>query len=228
MTRTAASPGYDAEVIVVGAGPVGLTTGCALRHHGVSCLLLEQRTEVKAYSRANNLWARPQELLASVGLRDVLAENAYAIHTINFFVNGTPTAPIPIADVASPYPKVLYSGQDVIERTLVSAFEARGGRLDRGCTVIDLAQDEAGVTVVFRRGEDAPDERRRGRYLVAADGARSAIRPLLGLDFAPERFANCMNRQVDARLSWRRSMEPDQLWFFYYERGFAGVMPVWG
>jgi 2-polyprenyl-6-methoxyphenol hydroxylase-like FAD-dependent oxidoreductase len=228
MNRLEAKPGYDADVIVVGAGPIGLTTGNALRHHGVSCLLLEERTDVKAYSRANNLWARPQELLAGIGLRDVLAENSYAIHTINFFVNGTPTTPIPIADVASPYPRVLYSGQDVIERTLTDTFEDRGGQLDRGCRVTGVEQDEAGVTVVLRRGADGPEERRRCRYLVAADGAKSTIRPMLGLDFEPERLPDCMNRQVDAKLSWRRSQEPDQLWFFYYERGFAGILPVWG
>ncbi|TGE01112.1 FAD-dependent monooxygenase [Methylobacterium nonmethylotrophicum] len=228
MTDATASPGYDADVIVVGAGPIGLTTGCALRHHGVSCLLLERRQAEKAYSRANNLWARPQELLASIGLRDALAADAYAIHTINFFVNGTPTAPIPIADVASPYPEVLYSAQNVIERTLAEAFAARGGRLERGGTVVDVVPDEAGVTVILARGEGAPEERRRCRYLVAADGARSTIRPLLGLDFEPEGLQGCMNRQVDARLSWRRSPEPDQLWFFYYERGFAGILPVSG
>jgi 3-(3-hydroxy-phenyl)propionate hydroxylase len=189
---------------------------------------VKERTEPKAYSRANNLWARPQELLAGIGLRDALAENAYAIHTFNFFVNGTPTKPIPISDVDSPYPEVLYSGQDVIERTLVAEFEARGGGLDRGCTVTDVIQDAAGVTVVLRRGEDGPEERQRCRYLVASDGAKSTLRPMLGLDFEPERLPNCMNRQVDAKLSWRRSQEPDQLWFFYYERGFAGVLPVWG
>ncbi|GJD92715.1 Pentachlorophenol 4-monooxygenase [Methylobacterium hispanicum] len=228
MNRADAKQGFDADVIVVGAGPIGLTTGNALRHHGVSCLLLEERTNVKAYSRANNLWARPQELLAGIGLRDLLAENSYAIHTINFFVNGTPTTPIPIADVASPYPEVLYSGQDVIERTLTDEFEARGGLLDRGCTVTGVEQDDDGVTVVLRRGKDGPEERRRCRYLVAADGAKSTIRPMLGLDFEPERLPNCMNRQVDAKLSWRRSQKPDQLWFFYYERGFAGILPVWG
>ncbi|MFY9293844.1 MAG: FAD-dependent monooxygenase [Methylorubrum rhodinum] len=228
MNRAETKQGYDADVIVVGAGPVGLTTGNALRHHGVSCLLMEERTGPKAYSRANNLWARPQELLAGIGLRDALAENSYAIDTINFFVNGRPTTPIPIADVASPHPKVLYSGQDVIERTLTTEFERRGGRLDRGCTVTGVDQDDEGVTVVLRRGEDGPEERRRCRYLVAADGAKSTVRPMLGLDFEPVRLPDCMNRQVDAKLSWRCSREPDQLWFFYYERGFAGILPVWG
>ncbi|TXN00730.1 NAD(P)-binding protein [Methylobacterium sp. WL64] len=228
MPATQDSTAYDADVIIVGAGPVGLTTGCALRHHGVSCLLIEERTETRAYSRANNLWARPQELLASIDVRDALAEQSYGIRTANFFINGTPTTPIAIDDVASPYPRVLYSGQDVIETRLTETFEARGGTLDRGCKVVGIASDATGVTVTLRRGEDAPEERRRCRYVVAADGAKSTVRPLVGLDFAPERFEGRLNRQVDAKLSWRRSLEPDQLWFFYYERGFCGVLPVWG
>lgn len=219
---------YDADVIVVGAGPVGLTTGCALRHHGVACLLLEERIETRAYSRANNLWARPQELLASIGLRDALAEQSYGIRTVNTLMNGVPTTPIQIDQIASPYPQVLYSGQDVIEKTLIETFEQRGGTLERGCRVVDVSSDETGVTVTLKRGDDAREERRRCRYVVAADGAKSTVRPLVGLDFEPERFEGRINRQVDARLSWRRSLKPDQLWFFYYEQGFCGVLPVWG
>ncbi|EIZ81820.1 FAD-binding monooxygenase [Methylobacterium sp. GXF4] len=228
MQSEATTANYDAEVIVVGAGPVGLTTGCALRHHGVDCLILEERTEVRAYSRANNLWARPQELLASVGLRDAIAERAYPVRLVNFFMNGTPTTPIRIDDVTSPHPQVLYSGQDVIETTLIETYEGRGGRMQRGGKLVSVVQDRDGVTVTVRRGDDVPEERLRCRYLVAADGAKSTARPLLDLDFEPERFEGRMNRQVDAKLSWRRSLEPDQLWFFYYERGFCGVMPVWG
>lgn len=228
MPSEATNEPFDAEVIVVGAGPVGLTTGCAMRHHGVDCLILEERTEVRAYSRANNLWARPQELLASIGLRDAIAERAYPVRLVNFFMNGTPTTPIQIDDVTSPHPQVLYSGQDVIETTLIETYEGRGGRMQRGGKVVAVAQDGDGVTVTVRRGDDGPEERLRCRYLVAADGAKSTVRDRLGLSFEPERFEGRMNRQVDAKLSWRRSLEPDQLWFFYYERGFCGVMPVWG
>ncbi|SDA34014.1 3-(3-hydroxy-phenyl)propionate hydroxylase [Methylobacterium sp. UNC378MF] len=228
MPFEATTEPFDAEVIVVGAGPVGLTTGCALRHHGVDCLILEERTEVRAYSRANNLWARPQELLAAVGLRDIIAERAYPVRLVNFFMNGTPTTPIQIDDVTSPHPQVLYSGQDVIETTLIETYEGRGGRMQRGGKVVSVAQDGDGVTVTVRRGEEGTEERLRCRYLVAADGAKSTVRDQLGLGFEPERFESRMNRQVDAKLSWRRSLEPDQLWFFYYERGFCGVMPVWG
>ncbi|WP_158811321.1 FAD-dependent monooxygenase [Beijerinckia sp. L45] len=228
MSEGTKSEPFDADVIIVGGGPVGLTTGCALRHHGIECMILEERTGLQAYSRANNLWARPQELLAGIGLRDALAEQAYPIRQVNFSMNGKPTTPINIDDVASPFPQVLYSGQDVIEKTLVETFERRGGRLARGRKVVGIAQDDGGVNVTLTRGDDGPAESLRCRYLVAADGAKSTVRPLSNLDFEPDRFEGRMNRQVDAKLSWRRSMTPDQLWFFYYERGFCGVMPVWG
>lgn len=219
---------YDADVIVVGAGPTGLTTGCALRHHGVDCLMLETRTETKPFSRANNIWARPQELLAAVGLREAMAEQAYQIRTANFFIDGVPSAPIRLDAVDSPYPQVLFSGQDIIESKLIEVFEARGGRIERGCEAVGLEQDEAGVTVAFKRGDDAPEERLRARYLVGADGAKSTIRPLVGLDFEPERFEGRINRLMDAKMTWRRSMDFDQLWYWYYEKGLAGFQPVWG
>lgn len=37
-----------------------------------------------------------------------------------------------------------------------------------------------------------------------------------------------MNRSIDAKMTWRRSTDHDQLWFFVYHDGFAGVLPVWG
>ncbi|WP_294642584.1 FAD-dependent monooxygenase [uncultured Aureimonas sp.] len=224
---------FDTDVIVMGGGPIGLTTACALAHHGVAFRIFESRTEPKPYSRANNLWARPQELLASIGIRDALAQKAYAITKVNTLLNGRPVDPIAIADVASPFGPVLYSGQDVIETTLSERIEAGGGRLERGRKVVGFRQDDEGVTVeIVAVGEDGSatgePESLRCRYLVGADGGAGFVRRELGLDFEPEKLPDCMNRQLDAKLSWRRSTDHDHLWFFYYPRGFCGVLPVWG
>ena len=227
MTRDQKTPGFDTDVLIVGGGPIGLTTAIALRHHGIDCTVLEQRTKTRDYSRANNLWARPQELLAGIGLRDVLAEKAYPVRKINFFMKGTPAPTTRIDEVDSAYPQVLYSGQDVIESVMLDELSARGGRLKRGQTVKTVGQDDDGVTVTMET-EDGQTTEMRARYCVAADGAQSSIRGQIGLDFPLERFEGRMNRQGDAKLSWRRSTEPDQLWFFYYDRGFCGIMPVWG
>jgi len=234
MTVTPAQAEFDTDVLIVGGGPVGLTTACALAHHGVDFRLLEQRREPKPHSRANNLWARPQELLASIGIRDALADKSYRITQINTLLNGKTVDPIAIADVASPYPDVLYSGKDVIETVLTGQIEARGGRVERGCKVVGIEQDADGVTVTYgatgesgAHGIEGPTHRLRCRYLIGADGSDGFVRKQLGLDFTPEKLPHCMNRQVDAKLRWRRSTAFDHLWFFYYPHGFCGVLPVW-
>lgn len=225
---------FDTDVIIVGAGPISLTTACALRHHGVRCRILEERTETKPNSRANNVWARPQELLASIGIRDALAEKSYRIKQVNTYLNGQPINPIDVDQVASPYPQVLYSGQDIIEQTLSNAVAERGSGVERGKKVVGIEQDDEGVNVMIAQcseqdaAQDTPSEQLRCRYLIGADGTVGNIRKAIGLDFEAKKFEGRINRQVDAKLTWRRTTEPDQLWFFYYHNGCGGVLPIWG
>lgn len=147
MTMAPKSDGFDTEVIIIGAGPIGLTTACALAHHGIEFRIFEQRRAPKSHSGANNLWARPQELLASIGIRDALAEKSYRITQVNTLLNGRPVNPVVIADVPSPYGPVLYSGQDVIETTLSEQIEIAGGKVERGRKVVAFEQDADGVVV---------------------------------------------------------------------------------
>jgi 3-(3-hydroxy-phenyl)propionate hydroxylase len=235
MTIDSKTATFDTDIIIIGGGPVGLTTACALAHHGVNFRIFEQRRHPKPNSRANNLWARPQELLASIGVRDALAEKAYRITQINTLLNGKTVDPIAIADVKSPYPDVLYSGQDVIETILANRVHASGAAVERGRKVVGFEEDGDGITVTVatvsetdEHETEGPTQQLRCRYLVGADGDKGFVRKALGLDFTAEKLPDCINRQVDAKLRWRRSTDFDHLWFFYYPRGFCGVLPVWG
>ena len=228
--------GYDTDVAIVGAGPIGLVLACALAHHGVRFRLFERRTEPARYSKANNLWSRPQELLAAVGAREVLAEKSYAVTDVNVVVDGR-TLQQQDSDAVSPYSQVRYSGQDVIQTTLAELLEQQGHRVERGRTVLSASQDADAVTLVVGDDRDPADqhgdhggtaEQVRARYVVGADGVNGLLRDELGLTVETETFEGRATRMVDARLAWRRPTDPDQLWFFTYHDGFAGVMPVWG
>ncbi len=223
---------YDTDVAIVGAGPIGLTLACALAHHGVSFRVFERRAEPAKYSKANNLWARPQELLAAVGARDALAEKSYEVTDVNVVINGKTLRQEP-SKAASPYPNVRYSGQDVIQRALVELLESQGHGVDWARTVLAVSQDDDAATLVV--GDDRePDQQHgqgeqvRARYVVGADGISGIMRDALGLTVETEAFEGRATRMIDARLAWRRPTDPDQLWFFTYRNGFAGVMPVWG
>ena len=232
MPHPANGANYDVDVIVVGAGPIGLTTACALGHHGVQARVFEERTKSKPHSRANNVWARVQELLQSIGVRDALAENSYLIEKQTAFLNGEPLDQVPLDEVESPYPKVLYSGQDIIEKTLTELAAAKGVPIERGRKVTSLVQDADGVTVTVTTVDDdgetvGPEETLRCRYLVGADGDKGFVRKSLGLDFPVDKLTGRATWQIDAKLKWQRSTEANQLWFFVYHQGFAGVLPVW-
>lgn len=113
----------------------------------------------------------------------------------------------------------------------VLRFAGGGGQVERGRSVLGLEQDAAGVTVaVGRHGETDDGARDHVRCGTSSGptGTSGTVREALGLDITAERLEGRATRQIDAKLSWRRSTEPDQLWFFLYREGFAGVMPLWG
>ena len=230
----AASPtaNYDTDVAVVGAGPIGLTLACALAHHGVRFRLFEKQTEPPKYSKANNLWARPQELLAAIGVREALADKSYAVTDANVVIDGK-TLQQQGSDALSPYAAVRYSGQDVIQTTLAELLRQQGHEVERGRTVLSVSQDDNGVTLMVGDDRDGKDQHRQGepvraRYVIGADGISGLLRDELGLTVETEELEDRATRMVDARLTWRRPTDPDQMWFFTYHAGFAGVMPVWG
>ena len=235
MPDPKAPAAFDTDVIVVGAGPIGLTTACALRHHGVRVRLLEEQSEPSRFSKANNLWSRPQELLSGIDVLEPISQNSYKVDRINVLLNGHPLDSVRVADVESPFPSVLYTGQNVIERKLAESLKAKGGAVERGMRVVEIEPDADGVsvTVVASSGDGEDEkigraERLRCRYLVGADGVKGTVRKALGLDFEREKLPGRANRTIDAKLRWRRSTEPNQIWFFTYHNGFAGILPVWG
>lgn len=223
-----ASDGFDTDVLVVGAGPVGLALACALAHHGVRARILERRDGPAPDSRANNLWSRPQELLAGIGVRDVLAADAHRVHRADVLIDGRPVDTIDFGHVSSPYPTVLYSSQAVMEGRLREVLDGRGVTVEGGAVLETLEQDDDGVTATFTREDGTGPKQVRARYLVGADGVRSTVRDALGIDLPTQELEDRATRQIDATLHWRRPTDSDTIWFFVYPHGFAGVLPIAG
>lgn len=120
---------YDADAIVVGAGPIGPTAECAPGHHGVDVRVFEERTKPKPDPCPNNVSARGRELLESMDVRNPLVEQRYRVEKQIASLNGAMLDQVPLDQVKSSLSKVLYSGQHSMDGNV--ALRAPADRADR-------------------------------------------------------------------------------------------------
>ncbi|MET8650528.1 rifampin monooxygenase [Nocardia aurea] len=166
------------DVIIAGSGPTGLMLAAELRLHGVRTLILEKDAEPTKIVRALGLHARSIEVMAQRGLLERFLALGTRYPLGGFFAGIRKPQPERL-DTAHGY--VLGIQQTVSDRLLAEHAVEVGVEIRRGCELVGLDQDDAGVTV-----ELADGTRLRGRYLVGCDGGRSTVRKLLGIDFPGE------------------------------------------
>jgi 2-polyprenyl-6-methoxyphenol hydroxylase-like FAD-dependent oxidoreductase len=216
-------------VLVVGAGPTGLTMANELVRHGAPVRIIDRAVEPATTSRALFIWPRTMEVFDDMGVIDeaVAAGTATTGMNITFtdksvHVDFSDLLTGPLNHTAFGAPRSL--SQNDTERLLTEALTERGVEIERGVAVIDVAQDGDAVTVSLRR-TDGSTETIRCRWLIGCDGAHSAVRRSIGMPFEgatyPDEFI-----MADAEVDWE--LPDDGLQAFPDPKGFFAAFPMPG
>ncbi|GFG62597.1 FAD-dependent oxidoreductase [Mycobacterium kubicae] len=173
MTRS------HADVLVVGAGPTGLTAAGDLARAGRSVTVLERWPATNPSSRAFATMARTLELLDSRGVAEGLLANSHKAPAVRLFAG----ARLDLSHLDSPYRFVMVAPQTNVDRALEGYAVERGADIRRGVEVVGLDQDGEGITVTARSHDGSTEQQWRAKYLIGADGAHSTVRALVRAQF---------------------------------------------
>jgi 3-(3-hydroxy-phenyl)propionate hydroxylase len=182
--------GFDADVIVVGCGPVGVMVALRCAQRGLSVIVIDKDTEVYPLPRAIGMDDEIQQLVARAGLGEELASFSSTMGG-GEFVN---TAGERVVGIELPegtvgplgFPPMVAFDQPSFERSLRRAAIAAGADMRLGLEAEAIDNTADGVRLRLRDG--ALDVSLAARWLIGADGAKSTIRSLLGIEMIDQGF----------------------------------------
>jgi 2-polyprenyl-6-methoxyphenol hydroxylase-like FAD-dependent oxidoreductase len=202
----------DAPVLIAGGGLVGLCAAAFLAQRGIRSIAIERLKASSPLPRAAFFHMRTLELFRSLGIEDAVREQSSkefvpegAIVAMDK-VSGRKLADIMASlnegvEAVSPCRR-LYLNQPSLEPILRQRALAAGASLIQGAELTAVRQDASGVSVTIRDLESGAQRELTGRYLIAADGAHSRVRELLGIRYQGRgAFSNSMTIYFTADLS---------------------------
>lgn len=167
------------DILVVGAGPVGLTMAMELARHGLRCRIIDRAAEPSRYCRAIGVTPRTLEVWDGMGIAQEMIDAGLWLSGMRSVIHGYPTrdamqdlSDLPYAQLGLP--------QYETERLLTRNLSRFGIALERGVTLEALEQDADGVTVRLN------GQIQRFAYVIGCDGAHSTVRHALGIAFEGE------------------------------------------
>jgi len=213
----------NADVLIVGAGPVGLTLAAGLRHHGLSCRIVDKSPLPSDKSKALVLWPRSLEMLEDMGAVAPFLAAGRPAHGGAIY-DGRKRLVHLTFEFDSPFPYALMIPQNDTERLLAEHAAGLGVQVERGVELTALATGVAGARATLRRADGASEEI-EVPWLVGCDGAHSAVRHLLGVEFEGEAEPNDW---VLADVHVQGDLPPDEVTIFFHEEGVLFLFPIRG
>ncbi|MGH9689864.1 MAG: FAD-dependent oxidoreductase [Candidatus Acidiferrales bacterium] len=211
----------DTDILIVGAGPVGLFLANECARRGLRWRLVEARSSQSAHSKALAIFPRTLEIFDMAGVVGPFLEKANRVTSVVVAAHGRTLAHLRFAPAESPYPFIAMVPQDVTERLLVEELRRKGGAVEYETAFVSADQHDDCVSVKLdRKGQ--PLEL-TATFIVGCDGAHSIVRHLLNLPFEGAEYDALF---LLADVQTNETLPADELQLCPSEFGPVAVFPM--
>src|SRR5262245_23849330 len=211
----------DTDVLIVGAGPVGLFLANECARRGLRWRLVEARSRQSIHSKALAIFPRTLEIFDMAGVVDPFLQAANRVTNVTVVTHGRRLAHMTFAPEETPYRYIAMVPQDVTENLLVGELRRKGGDGEYETTFRSAeAQGEFIDVTADRRGSPVHI---RATYVVGCDGAHSPVRHLLDIPFEGASYADSF---LLADVETDENLPADELQLCPSEDGPLAIFPM--
>lgn len=214
----------NVEVLIVGAGPTGLTLACELARHGVSFRIVDKNAVASDLSKALAVHARTLEVFEDMGIVDRFLTFGLKLKAINVYADEKQIAHMTLDELDSAYSFALSLPQSDTERILMERLAELGYAVERSVEVVELSQNDDGVECKVKSPHNG-EESIKTRWVVGCDGAHSIVRKQLKLDFEGTKYPDLLQL---GDVEVHGSLVHDELYVLNSDKGLIALFPYGG
>ncbi len=202
-------PVPSCDVLIVGAGPVGLTAAAELTRQGARVRIVDKRDGPVIYSQALAVHVRTQEILGALGIADRWQAAGHRLEEVSVHAHGKKIGTVHPGGIDGPYTHPITVSQETTERLLVEHLAQMSITVERRVEATAFSQDADGVSVTLRHlNEDNRTSTARAAWLVDCEGSSSKAREAVGIPFDGERYSGIEFLMADAQTHWSYANGP--------------------
>lgn len=210
------------DVLIIGAGPVGLFCANELQRQGLTCRIIDKKTTLSDKSKALGIHIRSLDMLKDCGFIDKVLAQGLKVEGITIKSQGKELVNVCFSELNASYPFLIDLPQDKLEKILYDSLINKGINVEWQTTLTEIKEDN-GITSALVQATGFKKETIRCRWLIACDGSHSTVRSLANIAFTGSAYKESW-WLADLHINWE--LPDNRMFAFLSPKGPLACFPI--